>query len=50
VVTQPIQVARVWSADGVPAILDGESVRLKALTEVRYVPDLVRVLAIPKDI
>jgi diacylglycerol kinase family enzyme len=48
--TQRIQVARVWSADGVPAILDGESVRLKALTEVRYISDLVRVLAIPKDI
>ena len=44
------QVARIWSAQGIPALLDGESVRLKALTEVRYQPALVRVLAIPKDL
>jgi diacylglycerol kinase family enzyme len=47
---QRCRVARVWAAGGVPAILDGESVRLKPLTEVRYRPDIVRVLAPPKDI
>jgi diacylglycerol kinase family enzyme len=43
------QVARIWSAHGIPALLDGESVRLKPLAEVRHIPKLVRVLAIPKD-
>lgn len=42
--------ARVWAAQGIPAILDGESVRLKSLAEVVYEPNLVRVLAIPKDL
>lgn len=49
VAVEQCQVARVWSAQGVPALLDGEPVRLKALTEVRYVPRVVRVLAIDKD-
>lgn len=44
------RLARVWSAQGIPAVLDGESVRLKAATEVRYDPKVVRVLAIPKDV
>ncbi|HEY8573913.1 diacylglycerol/lipid kinase family protein [Phenylobacterium sp.] len=48
--TQRCQVARIWAAQGVPAILDGESVQLKSLAEVVYKPDLVRVLAIPKDV
>ena len=43
------QVARVWAAQGIPALLDGEVVKLKALTEVRYVPNIVRVLALPKE-
>lgn len=47
---QRCQVARIWSAEGVPAILDGEAVRLKPLTEVRYEPAVVRVLSIPKDV
>jgi diacylglycerol kinase family enzyme len=46
---QRCQVARIWAAHGIPAILDGESVKLKALAEVVYRPNLVRVLAIPKD-
>ncbi|MDB5453750.1 MAG: hypothetical protein JWO33_2328 [Caulobacteraceae bacterium] len=49
VAVERCQVARVWSAQGVPALLDGEPVRLKALTEIRYQPRLVRVLAIDKD-
>lgn len=44
------RLARVWSAQGIPAVLDGESVRLKAATEVRYEPKVVRVLTIPKDV
>lgn len=48
--TQRCRVARVWSAQGVPAILDGESVRLKSLAEVRYQPAVVRILGIPKDL
>ena len=32
-----------------PAILDGETVKLKSLTEVRYDPAVVRVLCIHKD-
>jgi diacylglycerol kinase family enzyme len=43
-------VARVWSAHGIPAILDGESVMLKTLAEVRYNPKVARILAIPKDV
>jgi diacylglycerol kinase family enzyme len=41
--------ARVWAAHGIPAILDGEPVRLKTLADVRYEPRLARILAIPKD-
>ena len=44
------QVARIWAAHGVPALLDGEAVRLKPLTEVRYIRAVARVLAIPKDL
>jgi diacylglycerol kinase family enzyme len=44
------QVARVWSAHGIPATLDGEPVRLKTLSEVRYTPKVARILAIPKDV
>lgn len=49
VTDQPIQRARVWASHGIPAILDGESVRLKSSAEVIYRPNLVRVLAIPQD-
>jgi diacylglycerol kinase family enzyme len=44
------QTARVWAAHGIPAILDGEPVRLKTLADVRYAPRLARILAIPKDV
>ncbi len=42
--------AHIWAAHGIPAILDGESVKLKSLAEVRYVPKLARILALPKDV
>jgi diacylglycerol kinase family enzyme len=48
--SQRCRVARIWAAQGVPAILDGESVRLKSLSEVRYEPNIVRILTIPKDL
>jgi len=48
--TERCHVARVWSAGPIPALLDGELVRLKPLTEVRFQPRLVKVLAIPKDL
>ena len=44
------KIARLWAAQGIPALLDGESVRLKQLAEVVYRPDVVRVLGIPKDV
>ena len=47
---QRCQMARVWAAQGIPAILDGESVRLKPLVDVAYNPRLVRVLGLPKDV
>ena len=47
---QRCQVARIWASHGIPAILDGESVLLKGLAEVRYTERVARVLAIPKDV
>jgi diacylglycerol kinase family enzyme len=44
------RVARLWASQGIPAILDGESVRLKTLAEVRYTEKVARVLAIPRDV
>lgn len=49
VVAERCQVAGVWGAQGIPAILDGETVRLKTTAQVRYRPSVCRVLAIPKD-
>lgn len=43
------KIARVWSAQGIPAILDGETVKLPSLIDVRYDPKVCRVLAPPKD-
>jgi hypothetical protein len=43
-------VARVAASHGVPALLDGETVRLKTVAEVRFTPRLARILAIPKDL
>lgn len=48
--TERCQLARIWSAHGIPAMLDGESVRLKTLAEVRYTRNVARILAIPKDV
>lgn len=39
---------RVWAAKRIPALLDGESVTLKPMTDVRYVSDMVRVFGLPK--
>jgi diacylglycerol kinase family enzyme len=47
--SQRCRLARVWSSQGVPAILDGESVRLSPLSEVRYEPQVARILALPKE-
>lgn len=47
--THPCRSAKVWSARAIPALLDGESVRLKAATEIRYEPAICRLLAPPKD-
>jgi len=44
------QRARVWGSQGVPAILDGEPVKLRTSAEVRYTPKVARILAIPKDV
>ncbi len=46
---RPCKVARVWSAQDIPALLDGELVRLNRLAEARYVPQICRVLALPKE-
>lgn len=42
--------ARVWAAERIPAILDGEAVRLDPAADVLFRPDVVRVLALPKDL
>jgi len=44
------QIAHIWSAHGIPAMLDGESVQLRTLAEVRYTAKVARILAIPKDV
>jgi diacylglycerol kinase family enzyme len=50
VVVERCRAARIWAAHGIPAILDGEPVRLRAHSEVRYAERLARVLTIPRDI
>lgn len=45
--TERCQAARLWAARGIPALLDGEPVRLKPYCEVRYAPRLARVLTLP---
>jgi diacylglycerol kinase family enzyme len=47
--TTRCQAAHIWAAHGIPALLDGESVKLKSLAEVRYTKKVARILAIPKD-
>jgi diacylglycerol kinase family enzyme len=44
------QAAQVWSSHHIPAILDGETVRLKTQAEVRFKKRVARILAIPKDL
>lgn len=46
---EPCSVIRVWSPRAIPALLDGETVRLSGLTEIRYEPAITRVLALPRD-
>jgi diacylglycerol kinase family enzyme len=46
---QPCEAVRIWSAQSIPAVLDGETVRLKSVAEVRYVPAVCRVLAPPRE-
>jgi len=41
--------AHVWAAQGIPALLDGEIVRLPSVVDVRYDPKVCRVLTPPKD-
>jgi diacylglycerol kinase family enzyme len=43
------RVVRVWSARGIPALLDGEITRLPSLVEARYEPKICRVLAPPTE-
>ena len=42
--------ARVWAAERIPAILDGEAVQLDSVAVAAYRRDIVRVLALPKDV
>jgi diacylglycerol kinase family enzyme len=42
--------ARLWAAEPIPAILDGEAVRLASSATVNFRPDIVRVLSLPKDL
>jgi diacylglycerol kinase family enzyme len=49
VVVRPCKAARVWGSHNIPALLDGETVQLKTLAEVRYVARVARILALPKD-
>jgi len=43
------RLARVWAAERIPAILDGEAVRLASAATVRFVPNVVRVLGLPAE-
>jgi diacylglycerol kinase family enzyme len=43
-------VAQVSASHGVPALLDGETVRLKTVAEARFTDRVARILAIPKDL
>jgi diacylglycerol kinase family enzyme len=42
------QIARIWASERIPAILDGEAVRLDRSATIRFRPDAVRVLSLPK--
>ena len=43
--TQVIRKARVWARDSIPAILDGESVRLQRRADIAFLPCAFRALA-----
>ena len=47
--TKACQVAQVWAARAIPALLDGESVQLGPRAEVRFRPAVVRVLGLPSS-
>jgi diacylglycerol kinase family enzyme len=47
--SKPCRSGRVWAARGIPAMLDGELVRLGSQVVIEYRPDAVRVLALPED-
>lgn len=47
---RPCRKARIWAAGGIPALLDGELVRLQTYAEIHYRPALARMLVIPKDV
>lgn len=47
--TEPCRRARISSAHRIPAVLDGESLMLPSLTEVRYDPKICRVLMPPEE-
>jgi diacylglycerol kinase family enzyme len=49
VASERCRMARVWAAERIPAILDGEAVRLDRAAEVVFRPDVARVLALPKE-
>lgn len=46
----PCRLARVWAAEHIPAILDGEAVRLASTATVRFEPNIVRVLSLPPEL
>lgn len=48
VTARPCRHARVWAAGAIPALLDGELVRLRNSATVAFRPDVVRVLAPPE--
>ena len=43
------QLAFAWAKSAIPAILDGESVRLTSLAEIKYQPRTARMLALDLD-
>lgn len=47
---RPCRSARIWAAEHIPAILDGEAVRLAATATVRFHPGVVRVLGLPREL
>jgi diacylglycerol kinase family enzyme len=50
VTDQACRRAKVWASHSIPALLDGESVRLKSTAEILWRPNVVKVLAIPDDV